>query len=164
MAIPHKRIAVLSPVAWRTPPRQYGAWETVAGNITEGLAARGWDVTLFATRDSVTIARLHAVVDQGYEEDRAVDPKVAEYLHISEAFEHAAEFDLIHSHYDFMALSFTRLVKTPVLTTIHGFSSPRIMPVYESIAMDILFPSPTPTARRGSTAARRGTTAPTLPC
>ena len=52
-------------------------------------------------------------------------------LHISEAFEHAAEFDLIHSHYDFMALSFTRLVKTPVLTTIHGFSSPRIMPVYE---------------------------------
>src|SRR5260370_1787026 len=131
MAIPHKRIAVLSPVAWRAPPRQYGAWETVAGNITEGLAARGWDVTLFATRDSVTIARLHAVVDQGYEEDRAVDPKVAEYLHISEAFEHAAEFDLIHSHYDFMALSYTRLVKTPVLTTIHGFSSPRIMTVYQ---------------------------------
>jgi glycosyltransferase involved in cell wall biosynthesis len=56
---------------------------------------------------------------------------VAEYLHISEAFEHAAEFDLIHSHYDFMALSYTRLVKTPVLTTIHGFSSPKIMPVYE---------------------------------
>ena len=62
---------------------------------------------------------------------RAIDPKVAEYLHISEAFEHAAEFDLIHSHYDFMALAYTRLVKTPVLTTIHGFSSPQIMPVYE---------------------------------
>jgi len=46
-------------------------------------------------------------------------------------FEHAAEFDLIHSNYDFMALCFSRLVKTPVLTTIHGFSSPRIMPVYE---------------------------------
>jgi glycosyltransferase involved in cell wall biosynthesis len=71
------------------------------------------------------------VVERGYEEDRAVDPKVAEYLHISEAFERAAEFDLIHSHYDFMALSYTRLVKTPVLTTIHGFSSPAIMPVYE---------------------------------
>ncbi|MBE0657666.1 MAG: glycosyltransferase family 4 protein [Bryobacteraceae bacterium] len=131
MTIPGKRIAVLSPVAWRTPPRQYGAWETVAGNITEGLAARGWDVTLFATRDSVTRARLHAVVNRGYEEDRDVDPKVAETLHISEAFEHAAEFDLIHSHYDFMALAYSRLVKTPVLTTIHGFSSPRIMPVYE---------------------------------
>jgi len=131
MTIPNKRVAVLSPVAWRTPPRQYGAWETVASNITEGLVSCGWDVTLFATRDSVTRAHLHAVIDRGYEEDPAIDPKVAEYLHISEVFEHAAEFDLIHSHYDFMALSYARLVKTPVLTTIHGFSSPRIMPVYE---------------------------------
>lgn len=126
-----KRVAILSPVAWRTPPRQYGAWETVASNITEGLAARGWDVTLFATRDSVTAAQLHAVVDHGYEEDSAIDPKVAEYLHISEAFEHAGEFDLIHSHYDFMALTYTRMVQTPVLTTIHGFSSTQIMPVYQ---------------------------------
>ena len=128
--MPAKRIAVLSPVAWRTPPRQYGAWETVAGNIAEGLAARGWDVTLFATGDSVTAARLHAVVERGYEEDRSIDPKVAEYLHIAEVFEHAAEFDLIHSHYDFMALAYSRLVKTPMVTTIHGFSSPRILPVY----------------------------------
>ncbi len=126
-----KRVAVLSPIAWRTPPRQYGAWETVASNITEGLVARGWDVTLFASGDSVTHARLHAVVDKGYEEDATVDPKVAEYLHISEAFEHADEFDLIHSHYDFMALTYTRLTKTPVLTTIHGFSSHKIMPIYQ---------------------------------
>src|SRR6202451_3757552 len=131
MSIPDKRVAVLSPVAWRTPPRQYGAWETVASNVAEGLVARGWDVTLFASGDSLTRAKLHAVVDKGYEEDRSIDPKVAEYLHIAEAFEHAAEFDLIHSHYDFMALAYTRLVKTPVLTTIHGFSSPRIMPVYQ---------------------------------
>src|ERR1035438_602637 len=125
-----RRVAILAPVAWRTPPRQYGAWETVAGNIAEGLVARGWDVTLFASGDSITSARLHAVVEHGYEEDPAIDPKVAEYLHISEAFEHAAEFDLIHSHYDFMGLSYSRLVKTPVLTTIHGFSSPQILPVY----------------------------------
>jgi glycosyltransferase involved in cell wall biosynthesis len=131
MSIPHKRVAILSPVAWRTPPRHYGAWETVASNITEGLVARGWDVTLFASGDSVTRARLHAVVDRAYEEDPAVDPKVAEYVHISEAFEHATEFDLIHSHYDFMALTYSRLVKTPVLTTIHGFSSSQIMPVYQ---------------------------------
>ena len=126
-----KRIAVLSPVAWRTPPRQYGAWETVASNIAEGLVDRGWDVTLFATGDSVTRAKLHAVVERGYEEDPAVDPKVAEYLHIAEAFEQAQEFDLIHSHYDFMALTYSRLINTPVLTTIHGFSSPKIMPLYE---------------------------------
>jgi glycosyltransferase involved in cell wall biosynthesis len=117
-------------VAWRTPPRQYGAWETVASNIAEGLVARGWDVTLFASGDSITAARLHAVVKQGYEEDRSIDPKVAEYLHISEVFEHAAEFDLIHSHYDFMALTYSRLVRTPVVSTIHGFSSPQILPVY----------------------------------
>src|SRR5277367_394956 len=129
--VSHRRVAILSPVAWRTPPRQYGAWETVAGNIAEGLVERGWDVTLFATGDSLTRAHLHAVVEKGYEEDHSIDPKVAEYLHISELFEHAAEFDLIHSHYDFMALTYTRLVKTPVLTTIHGFSSPQIMQAYE---------------------------------
>jgi hypothetical protein len=78
MRDPNKRVAILSPVAWRTPPRQYGAWETVASNVTEGLVARGWDVTLFATGDSLTRAHLHAVVDKGYEEDAAVDPKVAE--------------------------------------------------------------------------------------
>jgi len=103
----------------------------VAGNITEGLVDRGWDVTLFATGDSVTRAKLHAVVEKGYEEDSSVDPKVVEYLHISETFEHAGEFDLIHSHYDFMALTYSRLVGTPVLTTIHGFSSPQIMSLYE---------------------------------
>jgi glycosyltransferase involved in cell wall biosynthesis len=130
MRHPNKRVAILSPIAWRTPPRQYGAWETVASNVTEGLVARGWDVTLFASRDSVTCAHLHSVLDRGYEEDSTLDPKVAEYLHISEVFELASEFDLIHSHYDFMPLSYTRLVKTPVLTTIHGFSSDKIMPIY----------------------------------
>jgi glycosyltransferase involved in cell wall biosynthesis len=125
------KLAIVSPVAWRTPPRQYGAWETVAGNVAEGLAARGWDVTLFATQDSITSAKLHAVIPRGYEEDPGSDAKVAEYLHLSEVFEHAAEFDLIHSHYDFMGLCYSRLVKTPVLTTVHGFSSPRILPVYE---------------------------------
>ena len=131
MKTPAKRIAIISPVAWRTPPAHYGAWETVASNIAEGLVARGWDVTLFATGDSITSAKLRAVVDRGYEEDAEADPKVAEYRHLSEAFESAGEFDLIHSHYDFMALSFSRLIETPVLTTIHGFSSPKIMPIYE---------------------------------
>jgi len=124
------RIGIISPVAWRTPPRAYGAWETVASNITEELVRRGWDVTLFATKDSITRARLHAVVERGYEEDRDVDPKVCEYLHLSEAFEHADEFDLIHSHYDFMSLTYSRLIKTPLVTTIHGFSTPNVLPVY----------------------------------
>jgi len=125
-----KRIAMLSPVAWRTPPRTYGAWETVVSNITEGLIARGWDVTLFATADSITTAQLSATISKGYEEDSSVDPRVVSCLHISEVFERAGEFDLIHNHFDYLPLTYSRLVSTPVLTTIHGFSSPQIMPVY----------------------------------
>lgn len=126
-----KKIAVLSPVAWRTPPKYYGAWETVASNIAEGLHKRGWDVTLFATKDSITKAKLHAVIDKGYEEDKTVDPKVVECLHISEVFEHANEFDLIHNNYDFLPLTYSRLIKTPILTTIHGFSSSKIIRVFK---------------------------------
>ncbi len=125
-----KRIAVLSPVAWRTPPRAYGAWETVASNITEGLAARGWDVTLFATKDSVTAAKLHSIIEKGYEEDQSLEPKVCESLHISEIMERADDFDLIHNNYDFLPLTYSRLIKTPMLTTIHGFSSDAIRRVY----------------------------------
>ncbi len=125
-----KRIAVLSPVAWRTPPRAYGAWETVASNITKGLVERGWDVTLFATGDSITDAHLHAVVERGYEEDPDLDPKVCECLHISELMERSADFDLIHNNYDFLPLTYSRLVDTPMVTTIHGFSSAKVLQVY----------------------------------
>ena len=96
MNIKDKRIAVLSPVAWRTPPREYGAWETVASNICEGLVRRGWDVTLFATGDSVTSGKLQWCVERGYEEDKSQIPKVSECLHISFLMERAEQFDLIH--------------------------------------------------------------------
>ncbi|HEM48636.1 MAG TPA: glycosyltransferase family 4 protein, partial [Caldithrix sp.] len=91
----------------------------------------GVEVTLFATADSITKAKLHSVCPKGYAEDEEVDPKVWECLHISEVFEHAHEFDLIHNHFDFLPLSYSKLVKTPLLTTIHGFSSPKILPVYK---------------------------------
>jgi len=124
------RIAMLAPVAWRTPPRHYGPWERVTSLLTEALVARGIDVTLFATGDSETAGRLHSVVPVGYEEDRSVDAKVASSLHIAELFEHAEEFDLIHNQFDFLPLTYSALVPTPILTTIHGFSSPKIIPVY----------------------------------
>ncbi len=136
-----KKIAVLSPVAWRTPPKAYGAWETVASNIAEGLVGRGWDVTLFATGDSITKAKLHAVIPHGYEEDRQQDPKVVEILHIAEIMEHAGDFDLIHNNYDFMPLGFSRLIDTPMLTTIHGFSSDKIRAVYHKYKNDCYFTS-----------------------
>ena len=125
------RIAVLSPVSWRTPPRHYGPWESVVSLLTEELVRMGLDVTLFATGDSQTSGKLVAVCPYPYSEDHSVDPKVAECLHISEIFERAAEFDLIHNNFDFLPLTYSGLVGTPVLTTIHGFSSPKIIPVYK---------------------------------
>jgi glycosyltransferase involved in cell wall biosynthesis/quercetin dioxygenase-like cupin family protein len=124
------RIAMMSPIAWRTPPRHYGPWEQVVSLLTEGLVARGVDVTLFATADSETGARFHAIAPRPYEEDSSLIPKVWESLHISEVFERAQDFDLIHNHFDFLPLTYSGLVKTPVITTIHGFSSEKILPVY----------------------------------
>ncbi len=124
------RIAVLSPISWRTPPLHYGPWESVVSLLTEELVHMGLDVTLFATADSQTRGKLVAVCPRPYSEDRSVDPKVAECLHISEIFERAAEFDIIHNHFDFLPLTYSGLVETPVITTIHGFSSPSIVPVY----------------------------------
>jgi len=125
------KIAMLSPIAWRTPPRHYGPWEWIVSQLTEGLVERGYDVTLFATGDSETRARLRWVCPKGYEEDKTIDPKVWEGLHISFTFEHASDFDIIHNHFDFLPLTYSPFVKTPVLTTIHGFSSPKILPVYK---------------------------------
>lgn len=124
------KIAVLSPIVWRTPPRQYGPWEQVTSVLTEGLAKKGIDVTLFATGDSVTLAKLSSVIDHPLAEKPA-DFKVWECLHISALMERAGEFDLIHNHYDFLPLTYSRLIPTPMLTTIHGFSSPDIIPVYK---------------------------------
>lgn len=133
MDIREKRIAILSPVAWRTPPRAYGAWETVASNIAEGLFARGWkNVTLFATKDSITQTRLVGFIDRGYEEDRSQVPLVSSCLHISQALERASEFDLIHNNFDYLPLTYTPFIRTPMLTTIHGFSEPDILRVYRN--------------------------------
>lgn len=125
------KIAMLAPIAWRTPPHHYGPWERVVSLLTEGLTAVGVDVTLFATADSITRAKLRAVCPTGYAENPDIDPKVWESLHISRVFEGAQEFDIIHNHFDFLPLTYSGLVNTPVLTTIHGFSSPKILPVYE---------------------------------
>ena len=125
------KIAMLSPVAWRTPPCNYGPWELVTSMLTESLVEKGFEVTLFATGDSITKGKLNSVIHQGYEEDRSINPKVAECLHISNCFEHATDFDIIHNNFDFLPLTYSRFVRTPVLTTIHGFSSPSIIPVFK---------------------------------
>lgn len=124
------KIGVLSPIAWRTPPRHYGPWEFFVHLLTEGLVKEGLDVTLFATADSITSARLVGVCSKPYEEDPEIDVKVWECLHISQIFDQAAEFDIIHNSFDFLPLTYCNFVNVPVVTTIHGFSSPKILPVY----------------------------------
>lgn len=125
------RVGMLAPIAWRVPPRHYGPWERVVSLLTEGLVERGVDVTLFATADSVTAGRLESVCPRPLAEDGSLDAKVWESLHIAHAFEHAGQLDLLHNHLDFMPISYAGLVDVPVLTTIHGFSSPKILPVYQ---------------------------------
>jgi glycosyltransferase involved in cell wall biosynthesis len=125
------KVAILSPVVWRTPPRKYGPWEQVASNIAEGLIDRGIDVTLFATGDSITKGKLDYIIEKPFGENPSLDAKVCECLHISRLMERAGEFDIIHNNYDFLPLTYSRLIKTPMVTTIHGFSSPKIIPVYK---------------------------------
>ncbi len=125
------KIAMLSPLSWRTPPRQYGPWENVVSLLTEQLVAMGVDVTLFATGDSHTQGKLAWVCKHAWSEDASINPKVWESLHIAEVFRHAEEFDLIHNHFDFLPLTYSSFTATPVITTIHGFSSASILPVYQ---------------------------------
>lgn len=124
------KIAMLAPIAWRTPPRAYGPWELVTSLLTEALVARGIDVTLFATLDSITAGKLDGVVPAAYSEDPGIDAKVWEFRHLAHLFEQAGTFDLIHNQADFPAHAFSGLVDTPIVTTIHGFSSDRILPMY----------------------------------
>ena len=93
--------------------------------------ARGHEVTLFATADSATTATLVGTAPAGYEEDPSLDAKVWEGLHNAAVFERADRFDVIANHFDFMPLTYSRLVDTPMVTTVHGFSSPAILPVYQ---------------------------------
>lgn len=125
------KIAMLSPIAWRTPPRNYGPWEQVASVLTEALVKKGLDVTLFATGDSITSGKLQSVCETPYAENSDVDAKVWECLHISHLMEQADDFDIVHNQFDFLPLTYSRLIGTPMLTTIHGFSSEKIIPVYK---------------------------------
>lgn len=119
------RIGILAPIAWRVPPRHYGGWELVAGNLTEGLVRKGHQVTLFATADSITAARLQSVCPRPLAEDSSQPSRVYEALHIASAFEHAHEFDIIHNHAGCFALCYGRITTTPLVTTLHGSGAER---------------------------------------
>jgi len=125
------KIAILSPIHWRTPPRNYGPWELIASLIAEGMVKKKHEVTLFATGDSLTKGRLKWICPRPISEDRRLEPKVYQYLHSALVFEEAENYDIIHNHYDAYPLVFSKLIKTPVITTIHGFSSPQVKEIYQ---------------------------------
>jgi glycosyltransferase involved in cell wall biosynthesis len=133
------RVALLGPIAWRTPPAHYGPWEQVTGLLADGLVARGIDVTLFATLDSTTAAVLDGICPRGYAEDPSLDGRVWEAMHVSHALARSAGFDLVHSHLDWLPLAFAAHCRAPLLTTIHGFSDRAILPAY--IAADSAYVS-----------------------
>ncbi|WP_374943413.1 glycosyltransferase family 4 protein [Sphingomonas sp.] len=127
---------MLAPIAWRTPPRAYGPWELVTSLLTEALVARGHAVTLFATQDSRTAATLDAVVPAPYSEDPSIDAKVWEMRHVAHVMERAGAFDIVHNQADFVPLGFTRLVRTPMVMTLHACPSERILPMLAEYQYD----------------------------
>ncbi|MGB3619181.1 MAG: glycosyltransferase family 4 protein [Catalinimonas sp.] len=117
------KIGILAPIAWRTPPEHYGGWELVASGVSEGLVARGHDVRLFATADSLTAAHLEAVCPHPLTRpDHGLDSRVMETLHVAHAYERAQALglDILHNHAGAFGVPPAALVDFPVVTTLHG--------------------------------------------
>ncbi len=129
------RVAVLAAISWPAPPRGYGPWEQIAFNVADGMRRRGLDVTLFATGNSRFDGKLVSVVPVGLNEDPALDANVFSALHIGELFARAKEFDLINNHFDWKPLTYALATDgPPMVTTVHGFSSPQILAAYYAAA------------------------------
>src|SRR5947207_12136947 len=134
------RVAVLASITWPSPPPGYGPWEQIAFNIADGMRRRGLDVTLFATGNSKFEGRLESVVPMGLGEDPNLNDEVLSALHTANLFERANEFDLIHNNFDWKPMTYALESKSPpLLTTIHGFSSPQILGAYYACAWRSFF-------------------------
>ncbi len=119
------RIAQIAPLWERVPPPAYGGSELVVGLLTDELVRRGHDVTLFASGDSITLAKLESVHPCALRLDAVVKEYVIyEMLNLSQVYERADEFDIIHSHIGCAALPYAALVKTPTIHTLHGIFTP----------------------------------------
>jgi glycosyltransferase involved in cell wall biosynthesis len=134
------RLAVLASIAWPAPPPGYGPWEQIAYNIAVGMRARGLDVTLFATGNSQFAGKLASVAPVGLNEDPGLNGEVFTALHIAELFRRADEFELIHNNFDWKPMTYALATSAPpLLTTIHGFSSPQILAAYYACASRSFF-------------------------
>jgi glycosyltransferase involved in cell wall biosynthesis len=121
------RIAMVAPVSTSIPPVRSGSIETMTALLTDGLVARGHDVTLFATGNSRTKARLHAIYERGYSEDESLWPwELCELFNLAAAVEQAPSFDIIHQQAEYypMSLAYSRVSPTPIVQTLHHSPSP----------------------------------------
>ena len=126
------RIAMVAPLAEPVPPPLYGGTERVVSVLTEELVRRGHDVTLFASGDSQTTAKLHPCCERGLRLDpTARDPIAFALGEMGEVYGRASEFDVIHNHHDYLAFPFARLTATPTITTTHGrLDLPEVQRIY----------------------------------
>jgi glycosyltransferase involved in cell wall biosynthesis len=126
------RIAQIAPLQVAVPPQDYGGTERCIYNLTEALVALGHDVTLFASGDSTTSARLVPGLPRAIRFDPAVDAAAVHIAHLTEIYRQADQFDVIHSHLDFFALPFAQTVRTPTVTTLHGrLDRPELARIYD---------------------------------
>ncbi|HEV8436862.1 MAG TPA: glycosyltransferase family 4 protein [Methylomirabilota bacterium] len=115
------RIAQVAPLYERVPPPRYGGTERVVAKLADELTRRGHDVTLFASGDSVTEARLVAAAPRALRLDPDVrDPLASHIIQLAQVFERADAFDLIHCHVGYLAFPSSRLVRAPTIHTLHG--------------------------------------------
>lgn len=116
------RIAQIAPLVERVPPKKYGGTERVVYHLTEGLVARGHDVTLFASGDSITSAKLVAPISESLRLGRkAHSPTMVTMMMLSKVYEHMLkEFDIIHSHLEYLTLPYAHKVRVPTVLTMHG--------------------------------------------
>jgi glycosyltransferase involved in cell wall biosynthesis len=119
------KIAQIAPLWERVPPPAYGGIELVVGLLTDELVARGHDVTLFASGDSITSAKLESIHPRALRLDSTIkDTGIYEMLQLAHVYERAGEFDLIHSHMGCAALPYSKLTQTPTVHTLHGIFTP----------------------------------------
>ena len=115
------KIAQVAPLWEQVPPLTYGGIELVVSHLTDELVLRGHDVTLFASGDSQTLARLEAIHPRALRLDSDIKQKLMyEILETSQVYQQAEEFDIIHSHVGVWALSLANMVSTPTVHTLHG--------------------------------------------
>src|SRR5262245_32217711 len=130
------KIAQVAPTVERVPPKKYGGTERVVHALTEELVRRGHEVTLFASGDSITSAKLFSVYPRSMREMRLKDLYGLNYwtlLNLGVAYDHQHDFDIIHDHVVPISLPTANISQTPVVGTMHGPFTPDSKKIFQTL-------------------------------